>query len=63
MPMTVEELEEHVKEKRPCAYLTGATLRELADENGWHPLFDSDGTPVLCDEFYAVTSTSIIRVE
>jgi hypothetical protein len=44
-------------------YLTGKTLRLLAAEHGVLLLFDSDGTPVLNNEFYEVTKDGISRIE
>lgn len=44
-------------------YLTGKTLRLLAAEHDCFLLFDSDGTPILDQEFYVVSKDGIRRVE
>ena len=48
-------------EQHEAAYLTGRTLRIIAGIRG-KVLFDTDGTPVLDDEFYEITSEGIKRV-
>jgi hypothetical protein len=44
-------------------WLTGKTLRLLAADLDCLDLFDTDGTPVLNSEFYAVTAEGIERIE
>ena len=44
-------------------YLYGKTLRLLAAEHDCFLLFDSDGTPILDQEFYVVSKDGIRRVE
>lgn len=44
-------------------YLTGKTLRLLAAEHDVFLLFDTDGTAVVNDEFYAVSSEGIERIK
>jgi hypothetical protein len=43
-------------------YLTGKTLRLLAADLDVLDLFDTDGTPVLNEEFYEVTAEGIERI-
>lgn len=45
-------------------YVYGKTLRALEREMGGNPehLFDSDGTPVLDEEYYQITSAGIKRL-
>jgi len=56
-----------IEMKRPSEilmYLSGKTLRAVHLEMGGNPeyLFDTDGTPVLSEEFYEITSEGIKRV-
>lgn len=44
-------------------FLYGKTLRLLAAEHDCFLLFDSDGTPVLEDEYYVVSKDGIRRVD
>jgi hypothetical protein len=44
-------------------FLYGKTLRLLAAEHDCYLIFDSDGTPVLEDEYYVVSKDGIRRVE
>jgi hypothetical protein len=44
-------------------FLYGKTLRLLAAEHDCFVLFDSDGTPVLDEEYYVISREGIRRVE